>query len=112
MFMMLNATIHRWFAVCLLVVAAGAVAGSVQDQTAKVVPVMPITLEQAVTQVQEDIGGRVLAADTIRSRHGNKYRIKMLTANGRVRVIEVSSIPNPNPKPDAKGAKDNSKETD
>ncbi|HET6632516.1 MAG TPA: hypothetical protein VFG73_07405 [Rhodanobacteraceae bacterium] len=70
------------------VMAALAVASSVQPPPDSG---RPLTLQQAVDQVQADSGGRVLAADTVRSRRGGKYRIKILTADGRVRVVEVDS---------------------
>lgn len=65
-------------------------------------------MQQAIRHAQKEIGGRVLAADTIRSRHGSTYRIKVLTNQGRVRVIEVDSTPRP--APHAKGGKHPSKE--
>lgn len=67
-----------------------------------------MTLQQAVEQAQNDTNGRVLAADTIRSRHGRKYRIKVLTRQGRVRVIEINSASGS--EPDAKRPKQKNKE--
>ncbi|HET8897850.1 MAG TPA: hypothetical protein VFN09_03620 [Rhodanobacteraceae bacterium] len=54
-------------------------------------PKHPLTLEQAVHQVKQDTDGHVLSADTVRSGRSNKYRIKVLTSDGRVRVVEVDS---------------------
>jgi len=50
-----------------------------------------LTLEQAVTQVQQDTGGKVLSADPRRVGHHTEYRIKVLTPDGHVRVIVLSS---------------------
>lgn len=60
----------------------------------------PLTIEQAVQQVREDTDGHVLSADTVRSGRTSKYRIKVLTPEGRVRVVEVDSDPNKGAKAD------------
>lgn len=105
---------HQWFAACLAAVAAGmavastSVPAAMTGQPDAEKASTPITLQQAVDQAQKDTGGRVLAADTIRSRHGSKYRIKVLTSEGRVRVIEMNSLLGPTP--EAKGAKHTNKE--
>lgn len=46
-----------------------------------------ISLDEAVTRVRRDTGGRVLSAE---ARDG-RYRIKVLLPNGAVRVINVDS---------------------
>ncbi len=46
-----------------------------------------ITLEQAVERVQRATGGRVLDARA----SGNKYRIKVLTRDGEVRIVTVDA---------------------
>ncbi len=56
-------------------------------------PPHKLTLEQAVQQVKRDTDGHVLSADSVRSGRSNKYRIKVLTSDGRVRVVEVDSDP-------------------
>lgn len=56
-------------------------------------PPQKLTLDQAVHKVQQKTGGRVLSADRVRSGHADKYRIKTLLNDGRVRVIEVDSDP-------------------
>lgn len=111
---MSKATNHAWLAVCLLAMTAGAAAApapvpatSAKQATAEKQS-RPATLQQAVEQAQRQTHGRVLAADTIRSRHGHKYRIKVLTGQGRVRIIEMNSAAVP--KPDAKGEKHDNKE--
>ncbi|MEO6967999.1 MAG: hypothetical protein ABI132_06045 [Rhodanobacteraceae bacterium] len=50
-----------------------------------------ISLEQAVEQVQVQTRGRILAADTIPSGRNKLYRIKVLTPDGHVRVMQLHS---------------------
>ena len=47
------------------------------------------TLEQAVEQVQRASGGKVLKADSVRVGRYVIYRVKMLTPDGHVRVVQV-----------------------
>jgi uncharacterized membrane protein YkoI len=49
------------------------------------------SLQEAVEQVQRETGGRVLSADTVRAGPRELYRIKVLTPDGRVRVVTKSS---------------------
>lgn len=49
------------------------------------------SLQEAIEEVQRETGGRVLAADTVRAGPREMYRIKVLTPDGRVRVITKSS---------------------
>lgn len=51
----------------------------------------PLTLEEAVTRVQQDTGGRILSADPRQLGRRTEYRIKVLTPDGHVRVIVISS---------------------
>lgn len=46
-------------------------------------------LDQAVRQVEQQTGGQVLSAETRRSDSGVTYRIKVLTPNGKVRIINI-----------------------
>ncbi|MCG6871066.1 MAG: peptidase [Gammaproteobacteria bacterium] len=48
-----------------------------------------ITLDQATRAVQQRTGGRVLAAERVRSADGMRFRIKVLLPGGRVRTIFV-----------------------
>ena len=50
-----------------------------------------MTLEQAVSKVQKDTGGKVLSADTRLVERGRftEYRVKVLTLDGHVRVVPV-----------------------
>ena len=55
-----------------------------------------VTLDQAVIQVQQDTGGKVLSADPRRIGHRLEYRIKVLTPEGHVQVMAISSEPSKN----------------
>ncbi|WP_213949588.1 hypothetical protein [Luteibacter sp. dw_328] len=50
-----------------------------------------LTLEQAVSKVQKDTGGKVLSADTRLVERGRftEYRVKVLTLDGHVRVVPI-----------------------
>ncbi len=56
-----------------------------------------VTLDQAVMQVQRDTGGKVLSADPRRIGRRLEYRIKVLTPEGHVQVMAISSEPGKNP---------------
>jgi uncharacterized membrane protein YkoI len=48
-----------------------------------------ITLKEAIARVERETGGKVLSAET---RHAGKqtiYRIKVLTRDGKVKIVEV-----------------------
>ena len=49
------------------------------------------SLQEAIDEVQRETGGRVLAADIVRAGPRELYRIKVLTPDGRVRVITKQS---------------------
>jgi uncharacterized membrane protein YkoI len=49
------------------------------------------SLQEAIEEVQRETGGRVLSADIVRAGPRELYRIKVLTPDGRVRVITRSS---------------------
>ncbi|MDZ3821997.1 MAG: hypothetical protein U0S76_00170 [Pseudoxanthomonas sp.] len=65
---------------CLLAVAPAALARDAAD-----------SLQHAIELVQQETGGRVLSADTVRAGPRELYRIKVLTPDGRVRVVTKSS---------------------
>ncbi|HUA80606.1 MAG TPA: hypothetical protein VL997_09560 [Dyella sp.] len=65
------------------------VAGAVAAQSSP--PQPGLTLDQAVTQVQQRVGGKVLSAEPRHIGRRTEYRIKVLTPDGHVRVITVSS---------------------
>ena len=48
-----------------------------------------ITLQQAIEKVERETHGKVLSAETKHYGRHTIYRIKVLTKNGQVRVIEV-----------------------
>lgn len=51
-----------------------------------------LSLEDAVSQVQHDTGGKILSASTVRrGRNAFEHRIKVLTPNGHVRVVTVNT---------------------
>jgi uncharacterized membrane protein YkoI len=49
----------------------------------------PISLQEAIAKVERETHGKVLSAETKRSGNRAVYRIKVLTRDGRVQVIEV-----------------------
>ncbi|MEI7037887.1 hypothetical protein [Fulvimonas yonginensis] len=51
----------------------------------------PMTLEEAVAKVQQDTGGKILSADPRRFGRRMEYRIKVLTPDGHVRTVSISS---------------------
>ncbi|HET9834932.1 MAG TPA: hypothetical protein VFP88_01095 [Rhodanobacteraceae bacterium] len=50
-----------------------------------------MSLERAVQQVQQQTHGRILAADSIPNGRNKLYRIKVLTPDGHVRVMQLRS---------------------
>ncbi len=48
-----------------------------------------LTLQDAIAKVERETQGKVLSAETKRSGNRTVYRIKVLTRDGRVQVIEV-----------------------
>jgi uncharacterized membrane protein YkoI len=48
-----------------------------------------LSLQEAVAQVERETHGKVLSAETKHNGHQTVYRIKVLTRDGQVRVIEV-----------------------
>jgi hypothetical protein len=72
--------------VWLLACSTGASAWAAQSNE----PAM--SLEQAVTQVQHETGGKVLSASTVRrGRSSFEHRVKVLTPTGHVRVVTVTT---------------------
>jgi hypothetical protein len=80
--------ITRLIGILLFSVAGLAWTGSVLAQAGE----PAITLEQAVSQVQHETGGKVLSASTVRRGRGSfEHRIKVLTPSGHVRVMTVTT---------------------
>lgn len=50
-----------------------------------------LSLDQAVSQVRRDTGGRVLSAETVQRDGRPVHRIKVLTPENRVRVFYVDA---------------------
>lgn len=48
-----------------------------------------LTKEEAIAKVQRETGGKVLAAETKHLGRKTIYRIKVLTHDGQVRIVEV-----------------------
>ena len=48
-----------------------------------------MSLQEAIAKVERETHGKVLSAETKRSGSRSIYRIKVLTRDGRVQVIEV-----------------------
>jgi hypothetical protein len=73
-----------WAIAVILLLAAGAVAAQSSAQGG-------LTLDQAVTRVQQQVGGKILYAEPRQLGRKVEYRIKVLTPEGHVRVIMVPS---------------------
>ena len=52
-------------------------------------PAGAATLKEAIEQVERETRGKVLSADTIRTRGSVVYRIKVLMPDGRVRIFQI-----------------------
>lgn len=63
-----------------------------------------MSLEQAVRQVQHQTHGRILAADTISRGRTNVYRIKVLTPQGKIKVMQLHSDSRSRSDPEASAA--------
>ena len=77
----------------LLMAALIPLAGAVAGQSTK----PAVTLDQAVLKVQRDTGGKVLSAESRGIGRRVEYRIKVLTPNGHVKVMAISSEASKNP---------------
>ncbi len=52
-------------------------------------PHAKLKLPEAIEQVRQETGGRILSAQTVGHGKNQVYRIKVLTAKGSVRVVQV-----------------------
>lgn len=84
---------HKNFIPALLIWLCMSVAGAALAQSEK--PAM--TLDEAVLKVQHDTGGKVLSAETRGIGRRLEYRIKVLTPQGHVKVMAISSEASKNP---------------
>jgi uncharacterized membrane protein YkoI len=48
-----------------------------------------LTTQEAVAKVQQETSGKVLSVQTLMQGKRKVYRIKVLTADGQVRVVQV-----------------------
>jgi hypothetical protein len=51
-------------------------------------PAMAQSLNDTVRRIERETGGRILSAETVMSGNREVYRIKVLTPDGRVRVVQ------------------------
>ncbi|AGG87679.1 PepSY domain-containing protein [Rhodanobacter denitrificans] len=86
-------TTHKNFIPALLISLFVGVFGSALAQSAEAT----VTLDQAVLQVQQETGGKVLSAEQRGVGRRQEYRIKVLTPDGHVKVMVVSSESGKNP---------------
>ena len=49
----------------------------------------PLTMQEAIAKVQHETGGKVLSAESKTQGKKTIYRIKVLTRDGQVRIVEV-----------------------
>lgn len=80
---------YKVFLLAAMLPLAGATAGKVAKPA--------VTLDQAVLKVQRDTGGRVLSAESRGIGRRFEYRIKVLTPDGHVKVMAISSEASKNP---------------
>jgi hypothetical protein len=81
---------------CAALLASAGVAGARGTQPAKQQGSRgQMSLEGAVQQVQQQTDGRILAADSIPNGRNKLYRIKVLTPDGHVRVMQLRSNDSP-----------------
>lgn len=50
-----------------------------------------ISVQEAIAKAQRDTPGKVLSAQTLRLGKRKIYRIKILTSEGQVRIVQVSA---------------------
>ena len=87
-------TTHKNFIPVLLISLLLGVAGTASAQSSAG---SAMTLDQAVLKVQQETGGKVLSAKQRGIGHRQEYRIKVLTPDGHVREMAVSSEASKNP---------------
>ncbi|OOG50999.1 hypothetical protein [Rhodanobacter sp. C01] len=87
-------TTYKNFIFALLISILSGVASAVAAQSAE-----SVTMDQAVLQVQQETRGKVLSAEQRGVGRRQEYRIKVLTPDGHVRVMAVSSEASKNPAP-------------
>lgn len=86
-------TTHKNFIPALFISLFIGVSGAALAQSAG----SAVTLDQAVHRVQQDTGGKILSAEQRAVGRRQEYRIKVLTPDGHVKVMVVSSESGKNP---------------
>lgn len=86
----------RWFPAALLatlLAPSQATAGAALPAWAQLIAQKEnqVSLEEAVRHVERRTGGRVLAARTVHRPKGTFYLVRVLVAQGRVRVFKVNA---------------------
>ncbi len=83
----------RRFAIAVFAFALGASAwaGPPKAQNGR----EQMSLESAVQQVQQQTSGRILSADSVQNGRNKLYRIKVLTPDGHVKVMQLHSNDTP-----------------
>lgn len=89
-------TTHKNFILALLI---SPLLGVVAPVSAQSPGPTTLTLDQAVLKVQQETQGKVLSAEPRRIGRRLEYRIKVLTPEGHVKVMAVSSEASKNPAP-------------
>ena len=91
-------TTHKNFIPVLLVSLLVFLLSGVTATASAQSPTAPaLTLDQAVVKVQQETGGKVLSAKQRGIGRRQEYRIKVLTPDGHVREMVVSSEASKNP---------------
>ncbi|MER3546940.1 MAG: hypothetical protein C4338_04775 [Rhodanobacteraceae bacterium] len=85
---------HAIFPLALAFTAAAFAAPPPKAQSAYA----QMSLEGAVQQVQQQTNGRILTADSIPNGRNKIYRIKVLTPDGHVKVMQLHSNDTPSGK--------------
>ena len=49
----------------------------------------PLSMQEAIAKVQRETGGKVLSAESKTQSRKTIYRIKVLTRDGQVKIVEV-----------------------
>ena len=56
-----------------------------------------VSVQEAVAQAQREGSGKLLSVQTLTVDNRKVYRVKLLTRDGRVRIVQVAADPPPQP---------------
>lgn len=84
---------HKHLLTALLACWFGGLALTAAAQSVK----PAVTLDEAVLRVQQETGGKILSAESRGIGRRQEYRIKVLTPEGHVKVMAISSEASKNP---------------